>query len=86
MRSDVTDLCTLGEDAKFFIKRALALVATDGDDTYGQLSYVAVTNKDFVTSVTMQEREITHKGQKLDTIRLYGFDPGALGNLQIETD
>lgn len=44
MESDVRDLCTVDDDTPFFIKRAIALVATDGDNATGELSYVAVTN------------------------------------------
>lgn len=53
MVSDVHDLCTLDDDTPFFIRRAIALVATTGDDETGELSYVAVTNKQFDTSVTL---------------------------------
>lgn len=53
MKSDVHDLCTLDDDTPFFIRRAIALVATTGDDETGELSYVAVTNKHFDTSVTL---------------------------------
>jgi len=53
MVSDVHDLCTLDDDTPFFIKRAIALVATIGDNEVGELSYVAVTNKSFETCVPL---------------------------------
>jgi len=53
MLSDVDNLCTVDDNTPFFIKRAMVLVATKDDEAVSQQSYVAVTNRDFKTDVTM---------------------------------
>jgi len=76
------------DNTKFFIKRAIALVFSDteNDQEVGELSYVAVTNRDFKTSIPMLERDITYQGNSRGKIALYGFKPEALGDMPIETD